>query len=521
MLNHFFFKPRHLITFLGILFVIAYWVPLKATVNLWLASDDNSYGFLIPLVSAYLLWETRKDLATMPIRSDWRFLPLLVLFTLVSLYGILGSSGSASMPAIPVILLLLTGFCCGTAYLKKVLLPLGFLIFMIPIPDVLERTLGMYLKHISTRMGSALIAALDIPVHVSGNVIDLGVTQLQVVDACNGLRYIFPLLALGIIYACFFQRTFWKRALCVFATIPIAIFMNAFRIGVTGLLVNSFGASAAEGFFHGFSGWILFLVAFALLFLMGRVLRLFPDRGEARAKRDQNPAESEGVQPPATADHCAFVISAVLLLTVAGLSWSTSALPALKLRGGMASFPLTFGSWKGLPQFVDPKIIDESGAEDAFSCVYTGPDGKQVFLYIGYRSTAFLANENFFHSPTVCLPSAGWKELSTGRHTISQVPVFGSLEVSEMQMENAGNRSVVYFWFQTKNKTTYDKSINRYHLAMHAIRRDNTHDLFIRPITKIGREESPDDATKRLDVFVHDFMPALESFLNNRQFKEN
>ena len=105
--------------------------------------------------------------------------------------------------------------------------------------------------------------------HVSGNVIDIGVTQLQVVDACSGLRYLFPLIALGMVYVYFFERVLWKRVFCVAATIPIAVLTNGLRIGVTGIMTKFLGAKAAEGFFHGFSGWLLFLASFACLFIVG------------------------------------------------------------------------------------------------------------------------------------------------------------------------------------------------------------------------------------------------------------
>ena len=125
--------------------------------------------------------------------------------------ALLGSSGNISMPSIPILIVLFAAFCFGWKALKEFIVPLGFLIFMIPVPAILERYLGLFLKNVSSRMGGAIIDMLNIPVHVSGNMIDLGVTQLQVVDACSGMRYIFALLALGVVYAYFFEKAAWKR----------------------------------------------------------------------------------------------------------------------------------------------------------------------------------------------------------------------------------------------------------------------------------------------------------------------
>ena len=137
---------------------------------------------------------------------------------------------------------------------------------------------------------------------------------------------------------------------------------------------------------------------------------------------------------------------------------------------------------------------------------------------MGYRSTAFMETENFFHTPTVCLPASGWKEISTETRTVRNVPVFGNLPVTEMVIEHMGTKQLVYFWFQTKSRATDDKNVNRFHLSLHALTRDNTHDLFIRPILIIRPGESLDEARARMDQFVRDMMGAVDAFLKAKQY---
>jgi exosortase D (VPLPA-CTERM-specific) len=496
-----------------IMFVAAYWVPLKAMIDTWSKNEDYSYGFFIPIVSAYLLWDMRSRLKSASIKSSWIVFPVLLFLVLLSAYGILGSSGNISMPTVPLLVICFTAFCFGIDPVRRLILPLGFLVFMVPVPAVIERTIGMYLKSVSSRLGGEIIRLFNISVNVSGNIIDLGATQLQVVDACNGLRYVFPLFALGIIYAYFFERVAWKRIFCVLATIPIAIMTNALRIGITGILTKQYGAGVAEGFFHGFSGWVLFMVAFCLLFLIGRVLTLFPP------KSAKTPPVSPRTCSTARHDNSngAFVTSLIMLFIVAGLSLSTKALPPIKLNGGIESFPLAFSEWSGKSEPVDTEIINASGAEEAFNGVFANSKGDNISLYIGYRGTAFLANENFFHSPTVCLPSAGWETIGTSTRIIPGVPVFGQLKVTQMIVSNLGDTSVVYFWFQTKNKATYDKNMNRFDLALHAVLRDNTYDLFIRTITKVKPSESQRNAEERMDAFVREMTAALQNFIETNQ----
>jgi len=506
---------------LSVFFVTAYWVPLKVMVNTWRNNEDYSYGFLIPLISAYLFWEKRKVLREISLQGFWGILPILVFFVLFSLYGILGSSGNISMPSIPILIILFTGFCFGIESVRKLILPLGFLFFMIPLPPIIDRYIGLYLKTISSKLGGALIGLFDIPVHVSGNVIDLGVIQLQVVDACNGLRYIFPLLALGILYAYFFERVAWKRIFCVLITVPLGVLINALRIGVTGILANSFGRQFSEGFFHAFSGWILFVTAFIILFLIGRLLAFFPQNVKVNKESFASmPVSDVTLYTDGKKTKKAFLLSIVILSCVAVLSLSTGTLPAIKIKGGMQNFPLQFGNWQGKYELVDPVIIKESGAEDAFSGYYSNLSGDAVSLYLGYRSSAFLSNENFFHSPTVCIPSTGWVEQEVKRKTIANVPYFDNLDVTMMVIEKGGVRQLLYFWFQTKDEATYDKNINRFDLSIHALRRNNTHDLFIRPVTTLSETESIENAQKRLDGFTREMMTALLQYLKERQFEE-
>jgi len=500
-----------------LIFIGAYWLPLKSMVHIWMSNDDYSYGFIIPVISAYILWEKRAELRDVHIESAWRILPVLMAMVALSLYGILGSSGNISLPAIPLLLILFTAFIFGIDAMKTLLLPLSFLIFMIPVPGVIERTLGMFLKSISTNLGGAFISACNIPVHISGNLIDLGTSQLQVVDACNGIRFLFPLLALGVVYSYFFERVGWKRIFCVVATMPIAVLTNGLRIGITGVLTTFFGTAAAEGFFHDFEGWVMFMVAFMFIFLLGRVLRFFsPKHATLLPVQRKNAGESSAAMVVQRPGPGAFYGSIVLLAVVGALSLSTSALPAVKIQGGIAGFPLAFGEWQGRSQFVDPKVVVASGAEESFSGEYVNGKNRQVSLYVGYRSTAFLETENFFHSPTVCLPSSGWKVVSTTTRKITGIPVFGELPVTEMLVDNMGEKLLVYFWFQTKKRVTQDKNINRFHLTLHAISRDNTYDLFMRPITRISAGETQADVESRMDNYVREMMAAANTYLKEK-----
>lgn len=500
---------------LTLAFIAAYWIPLKGIVHTWTTNDDYSYGYLIPAISVYLFWDMRFKFKGLNPQPSWSALPLLVIFVLISIYGILGSSGNIARPAVPVLYILLVTFVFGYRTVKRFALPLGILIFIVPLPAFLDRTFGLFLKSVSSQLGGWLIRMSGLSVHVSGNVIELAVTQLQVVDACSGLRFVFPLVALGIVYAYFFEKIRWKQMVCVAATVPIAILTNGLRIGITGILTHHISPEMAKGFFHDFSGWAVFMTAFVFLFAMGRLLRLFPSRDTAQPglayplpPERQTDARAKGQTTYAS------LVCLLLIAVVGAFSMTTVTLPPVNLANGISSFPRSFEGWNGTPRPIDPLIIDESGAEEAFYADYRDRQNKSVSLYIGYRSTPFLENINFFHSPTVCLPASGWKNRGTSTRVIPDVPPYGALTVTRMLIEQMGVRQLVYFWFQTKKWATHSKTINRFHLTLHAIRRDNTHDLFLRTITPIHPDESLDEAEMRMDNFVRGTLKTLDRFIS-------
>ncbi len=137
--------------------------------------------------------------------------------------------------------------------------PVALLFLMNPLPAFLYNNLSAKLQLISSELGVSVIRAFGISVFLQGNVIDLGSYKLQVVEACSGLNYLFPLLTLGFMMACFLKVHAWIRWLIVLSTVPITILMNSFRIGVIGVLVDAYGTEQAEGFLHFFEGWIIFM----------------------------------------------------------------------------------------------------------------------------------------------------------------------------------------------------------------------------------------------------------------------
>jgi len=508
------------LVFIGACLLLFYSQTLLGLWKHWISDPDYSYALFIPFVSAYVIWKKRKIIATMPVRPSWHGGVFVFLFFIVSIYGILGSSPSVVRCALPLMLLSITMFCYGRQLFMALLYPLSLLLFMIPLPTFLQTNIGVPLKFLSTKLGEIMLRAVGVSVYVEGNIIDLGVTQLQVVDACSGLRYILPLMGLGVIFVYFFEKTRWKQILLVLITIPISILANGLRIGITGHLAQHYGLDAAEGFFHGFSGWLIFVFAIVLLISVYTLLRL--SVRNKPADRFIRPFFDSNLTINAPESNKITVAMTCIALLVGGvLNFTTAALPPVSIKNGFSTFPLTLKDWQGRVETMDARIIKLSGAEEAFNATYLSQNGEIISLYMGYRSSPFTESENFFHSPNVCLPSMGWKTLEIETRIITEVPGFGEIKVRKMLIEKMGLRQLVYYWFQTKKHVSADVNINRFHLTWHALFRENTHDLFIRPISPLQPTESVTDAEKRLDSFVRILMADLLDFLQKSQTNQN
>jgi EpsI family protein len=207
-------------------------------------------------------------------------------------------------------------------------------------------------------------------------------------------------------------------------------------------------------------------------------------------------------------------MTGLLLLAGGILAVSVAKLPPVRLPQPVGLFPLALDQWQGRAETLDSRIVELSGAEEAFNAAYFSPSGEIVSLYMGYRGSPFTESENFFHSPDVCLPSLGWKTVESRNHVIRAVPGVGRLRVRKMLIEKTGVRQLVYYWFQTRNRTAANVHLNRLHLTLHALARDNTYDVFIRPITPLDGLEPISSAEERLDGFVRSMMAALVPFLS-------
>jgi exosortase len=253
-------------------FVILFWPVLRKLVADWSVDDNYSHGFFIVPLAAYFAWERREKLRALPIRSSPLGLLVMVGSVAVLLAGILGAELFLSRIAIVGVLGGALLFVLGWRHLVALAFPLLFLLLMIPIPAIVFNQIAFPLQLLASQTGEAVLSGLDIPVLREGNVIILATTTLEVAEACSGIRSLISLLTLGIVYGYFLDSRTSVRVFLALCTIPIAIATNALRVAGTGVAAHHYGAQVADGFFHTFSGWIIFITSFMLFFAVARIV---------------------------------------------------------------------------------------------------------------------------------------------------------------------------------------------------------------------------------------------------------
>jgi exosortase len=258
-------------------FILLYAQVLGRLVSDWATDDNYSHGFIVLPFAMYFAWERRQRLRAVALRPSWWGLCVTLGGLAMLVVGLLGAERFLTRVSLVVVLIGGLAFVRGWASVRVLAFPFAFLLLMIPIPAIVFNNIAFPLQLLASSAGETILSGLNIPVLREGNLIILANTTLEVAEACSGIRSLVSLLTLAIIYGYFADERRSVRAAIALAAVPIAILANAVRVAGTGAAAHYLGAEAARGFFHSFSGWLMFGVAFGLLFLAGHlVLRLVP-----------------------------------------------------------------------------------------------------------------------------------------------------------------------------------------------------------------------------------------------------
>lgn len=251
-----------------------YAAVLAKLANDWWNDPNFSHGFFVPLFSTFLLWNQRKQLRAIPVKGSWGGLVIIAAALVLLILGIFGSDLFTARVSFILLLAGLTICFLGWAQFRAVIFPWFFLFFMVPLPAIIFNQITFPLQLLASKLASTCLPILGVPVLRQGNVIGLPAMPLEVAEACSGIRSLISLVTLAVAYGYFVEKSIPRRVVLALAALPIAVAANAIRIVGTGLLVQYWDPDKAMGFFHEFTGWVIFVLSIIFLTLTRGALGL-------------------------------------------------------------------------------------------------------------------------------------------------------------------------------------------------------------------------------------------------------
>ncbi len=483
------------------------WLILKDWVK-----DDYSHCILIPLITAYLLWEKHPKLSQYGSKPSMKGLYFFVLGLCLYWLGELAGEFFTIYMSLWLIVFSLCILSMGWTKTKVILFPILFSLTMFPFPNFINNRITFQLKLISTKIGVMMMQIYGMSAFREGNVIDLGFTKLQVVDACSGLRYLFPMIVLSILIAYYYRAKFWKRTILILSAIPLTILSNSLRIALTGILSEKFGSAIVEGFFHDFEGLIIFMLTLVILmFEMWILKKMFPEKPKTAFL--VNATEENHIETTVgwrLFRKSQFIIPIFLLIISLTISYGVSFRESVPERESFENFPMQIGKWRGKSLAMEEIYLNALDLTDYIIVDYFNASKKSVNFYVAYYESQ--SKGESIHSPATCLRGGGWHFKKAGKELLT-LKDGKSLFVNRAVIEKKPQQQVSYYWFPSRDRILTNAIQMKLYNFWDALTRQRTDGSLVRVIAQVYPDETVADAEKRLQAFVIDVFPVLNQYL--------
>ena len=484
-------------------------------------SDPNfQHGIFVPIFALFVLWQDRKRLQAIPSDPSWTGLPLVYLSLFLLIVGVLGAD--IFLPRVSLLLLLaaLMILFQGWKFFRAVLFPWAFLILMIPIPALLINRVTFPLQLLASKLAFGLLELVNVPVLREGNLLTLAAMQLDVAEACSGIRSLLTLVTLAIIYGYLMEPRKWVRVVLAVAAVPIAVVANSFRVFGTGLLVQYGHAEQAEGFYHALSGMVIFAVALIMLFVVHRVISLVcvpktSPKSVPVASSDatrQHLQERAAQEIPVRGGSLRFGAVAVPMLAMAIGLQAHSTTEIIPPHQPLSSLPSQIDGWTGTDGTLSQEDLDILGHPEYVLRDYETLDPSQAWInvYVVYFPSQKAGDT--IHSPEHCLPGAGW--IPTRRQVIQLPrPDGSSMPVNRYVVSKSGERQLVLYWFQAHGRVVASEWLSKYYLISDSIRKNRSDGGMVRLMTPMFKGESADAAQARIMKLGSQVLPLLDNYI--------
>ncbi|HBH80183.1 MAG TPA: VPLPA-CTERM-specific exosortase XrtD [Nitrospira sp.] len=489
---------------------------LRFLVDAWL-EDNNSHGPFIPLISLYMIWMRRHGLQSVDTSGTWWGVPIVGIGLFVYVVGQFAAMHAIVHVSLWLVIVGLLTCAIGLSGIRQIAFPLCYLLAAIPPPTFLQYELSSRLQLWSSALGIGFLQSIGIMALRDGNVIDLGRIQLQVVEACSGLRYLFPLTTLTILGAYLYRDTLWKRILLVLSSIPISILLNGVRIGVIGVLVEHYGSGAAEGFTHFFEGWVIFVASLGLLclemWLLGKVGSGLPSRPFWELIGLPEPRPVSGPSVKRHTPVASFAVGvALLVLTVPVAPLLVQDEFPQPVRQSLLEFPLRLDAWEGVSAPIERQYLDALQLDDYLLADYTATGQPTVNVYVAYYLSPKKGRSS--HSPKQCIPGGGWEITSFAPVEMDRVAGGApGREINRVVIQKGGQKQIVYYWFKQRDRWITSEYLVKFFLFWDSLTRHRADGALIRLTSSVHAGESEAVADQRLQTLAGLVTPLLDRYV--------
>jgi exosortase A len=501
-----------LLAVMALLLAATFWWTFQTMIVRW--EQPNSYyshGWLIPPVVAWLIYRKRKELAACPRRPEPLGLAVLIPSVVLHLLGAAWRVGFFSGFAFLGVLVGLIWSLFGLRFLKKLAFPLAFLIFMIPLPELLVETVSFRMKLMAAWAATSLVNTFGLTAVREGSYITISTGTLVVDDVCSGLKYLISLLAFGALYAHLSAVRGWKKWALFLTSVPVAYVANVGRVTLMVLVGQWRGIGEVNAwYFHDFFGFALFVVAFVCLFLIESFMMTRKEKsgGEAAA---ETPAAAETAPPPPLAPPSGRLKGGVLVtmgLTAAlslHLTWPRATAPASEL---LRAIPLQTAGWTGRDYALNDRVYELLGTRDVLSRTYRNEQDEAAYLVLVMAQQM----KRRTHPPEQCFAGEGY-EIQSAQDRIVTVTVNGAsrdVPVRELLLSHPKGTRLSWYFYKTGGHVNTDYWRHQATVALSKLSDGDSADIMVRTETDV---RDLDQARRTLADFFGKIVPPILSEL--------
>jgi exosortase D (VPLPA-CTERM-specific) len=491
-------------------FTVAYWPIFQKLAKQW-SSGDNSYCYLIIPLFLYLLYDKKNSFSFGEFSwTPWGLLPTLLSVMLI-IAGELGAVGTLLFIGIwgCVVGLAVTLYGNRTRLLT---FPLLILFFIVPLPPFVNQMLTFKFKMAASKLSVMMLRAAGISVLLEGNIIDIGIEKLQVVDACSGLRYFMPMILLTIIIGYFFVKGWWRWAVLLLMIVPLSIIINSIRIWVSALLIINGHPELARSLFHDFSGWLMFMIAGIVLVAAALLLRKMGSNNKTLQISYLKPKASQ--RTVSVGWLTATIVTIIICVLFTGSGWALNQIPSasnLPQRKPFDLFPMQIGKWHGKRDYLSDRILYSLWSDDYITANYIKEDSSNlIYLFIpfyGYQVTNHTA-----HAPEACLLGGGFALIKSNERSV-QIAPDKKINVMTMVLGKNSSKLLAGYFFLQRGRVITNPWMNKFYLMWDAFTKKRTDGALVRMEMRIAPEQSMDEAYGLLEEFIIKLWPILPEYV--------